>query len=488
MARLTNAWNNETFTENGAVAFNSTTSKVLDLFSSVGAIRVGTKRAWNQASMNNVQTMFEAAFNEDRKLATKVAFWARDVRGGAGEREAFRIMLRFLHKHDHSTFLKVFKLVPEYGRWDDLVEFYYDESVVTFVGNQLMDDLRSEHPSLLAKWMPSENAGKASRKQAAAWVIAFAQLDYARLSTMRSYRKTLTQLRGKIQIVESLMSAQEWDEINYERVPSRAAMIYRKAFQKHDPTRYQAYLNLVEKGEKKIHSGVLAPYELVEALDFGEITDKTIELQWDNLPNWITQDNGILVMADVSGSMNWRPMAVSISLALYCAERLTGEFKNTFLTFSSNPELVAIRGRNLSERLVNISRANWGMSTDINRAFDKILQVAKRNNMTDAELPKTVVIVSDMQFNAAGGNHTNFEAIKQSYARSGYTMPNIVFWNCAEAGTKPVTTNEHGVMLVSGVTSAIFKGVCESKFVTPYDAMLDVINSDRYNLVAEALS
>jgi len=281
------------------------------------------------------------------------------------------------------------------------------------------------------------------------------------------------------------MSAQQWDEINYERVPSRASLLYRKAFWKHSPDKYGEYISKVESNEAKINTAVTYPYEIVrEYLVKHSDNDRTLNAAWENLPNYITEGDRALVMADVSGSMqrpDFLPLAVSISLAMYFAERNPDPvFGGHFMTFSNKPELIKVQGKNLFERISNLQRANWSMNTDLQAAFKKILSTAVTNKLAFELMPTKLIICSDMEFDNCV-NNTNYEAIEQKYVEAGYLMPTVVFWNVnARNSHSPVEFNKQGVMLVSGCSPTIFKNLMASKVTTPYDLMLEVLNDGRY--------
>jgi hypothetical protein len=293
------------------------------------------------------------------------------------------------------------------------------------------------------------------------------------------YRKTLRKIRKQIKVVEELMSAQKWQEINYSAVPSQASRIYKDAFKKHDEDRYDAFIEKAEKGEVKINTKTLYPYQIYESVKNNY--SKTLEALWKQLPDY-TQGKNALVIADTSGSMMGDPMSVSVSLALYFAERNKGQFQNYFISFSEQPKLHKIQGQTLLDKMNSIELGDVA-NTDLQKVFDLILNTALKNNTPVEEMPETIYIISDMEFdNACGypGRNTNFEVIKEKYANSGYKKPNIVFWNVdARSGKNlPVMIGERDVALVSGLSPVIFKMAVENK--TPEQVMEDTINSERY--------
>jgi len=473
---------NWTRTENGAATYKSTMSNVLDLF-----YHAPSKRGQDNTKL------FADAYSEDAVLALKTAFYVRDARKGAGERETFRQVLRWLAKNRIHVFNALIPLVPEYGRWDDLIEFVDNPRVVSYVSTQLFNDqlaLRRDDPvSILAKWMPSENtSSKSTRKLAHRWITALGL-------TNRRYRVLLSSLRNRIGIVERAMSSGDWSSIDYSRVPSRASLIYRSAFGKHDSDRYGAYLAAVEKGEAKINAGVLFPYDLVSKYTgHGKYhADATIEAQWKALPNYAESDDNILIMCDVSGSMQQgTPQAidVSVSLAIYAAERNRGAFANNFITFHDRPQLITLSSNSLFDKVREVFAAGVGYDTNLQAAFDMVLRVALQNKVPDSDMPRKIVVVSDMEFNSAGhnGRFTNYDTIKRKYEASGYTMPLLIFWNVASrAKQAPAVATQNGVYLVSGASAINFKYIAGPKATTPFEMMLEVINSERYEAVENAL-
>jgi hypothetical protein len=474
---------NETVTENGAITNKSTFDSVLDLFYHAPA-----KRG------QNIDILFGNAYREDPTLALKVAFYVRDVRGGQGERDTFRNILRWLYKNERHIFEALVPLVPVYGRWDDILEFVDSDAVYNLVAETLYNDLDSEHPSLLAKWMPMPNTSShETQKLAMKWI--------ARLrKTPRSYRKLMVSLRKKIMLVETLMSAKAFDKIDYEHVPSNANKLYRKAFSKRDGVRYAEFINAVKSGEKTIKAATLYPYDIVgpyiDNRYQGDI-DATMEELWKALPNYADTNANALVMVDVSGSMFQEvakvqnmPIKVAVSLGIYIAERNHGVFKNNFITFTNKPALITLHGYSLRDRINEVFAAGTGYNTNVQAAFDMLLNTAVRNHVSADDMPSKIYIVSDMEFDSssfAGNKMSNFNAIKAKFAAAGYEMPTLVFWNVASRGKQtPVTKDERGVYLVSGASPSIFKATINAKAITPLDMMLEVLNSDRYNAVEVA--
>lgn len=486
------ALKNITYTENSALSNKSTGSAVLDFFYHSAAKR---------GKFEEVQPLFEAALLEDHILALKALFYLRDIRGGKGERQMFRDLFSNLFYTNDQIGGALMKLIPEYGRWDD-VPFHLvtNQYVRELVKNQLLADLEdatTEQPiSLLAKWMPSNNtSSQETRDLAYLWQKVFGW-------SARTYRKNLSALREYLDVPERKMSARRWKDIDYAKVPSRAAMIYRKAFMKHDPEGYAKYIEAAVRGDVKINSKTLYPHEITGLVRFGK-WDETLEAMWNQLPNYAGDLVGIVV-ADESDSMTWEVSKipgskyyaadVANALAIYFADKNAGAFAHHFITFSNTPVLRELKGETLKAKMSEL-RVYAGGSTNIQAVFNLILSTGVRNNVPQNEMPKVIFIVSDMQFNQAtnGNDRTNYEVIKQKYQEAGYEMPKLVFWNVASrVNETPVTQDTKNTFLASGFSTDVFQKVLNLDtspvpVQTPYELMLHTLNSERYKLVDDAL-
>lgn len=458
-----------TETENGALTFDRSGSNCLDFYAQAGAMRKSPEKALD---------LFKKAFAEDRLMAVKILFYLRDVRGGQGERDLFRICLEWLGDNEKEIFEKIIHFVPEYGRWDDL--FFDNDECFNTIKERLLKDKEAEKPSLLAKWLPTINASSQKTKAKAKFIA-----DKLGLNEV-VYRRLIRDIRKKLNIVEGKMSTNNWNKINYSQVPSQASRIYRNAFEKHDEKRYSEFVEKAEKGEVKINAKTLYPYQIYNSaiIDYS----KTLEALWNQLPDY-TQGKNALVVADTSGSMSGDPMSVSISLALYFAERNKGQFKDYFLTFSSHPKLQRIVGQNLRDRMNSIETGEIS-NTNLQATFELILSTALQNNTPQEEMPETIYVISDMEFDEATRSgwcdeipKTNYEEIKRKYNEAGYKKPNLVFWNVNASGSNlPVQKDEMGVTLVSGFSPVIFSMAVENK--SPEQVMLETINSERYSIIA----
>ncbi len=487
---------NKTYTENGAVTNRSTGKDCLDLFATVGALR--------RESDREIADRFLRAYTENPDLAMKILFYARDVRGGLGERRVFRTVLRWLAANEWESLLRNLGYIAEYGRWDDLLVLLDTpcrEETLALLEKQFKADLAAldsgGEVSLLGKWLPSVNASNRET------VLQAKRIARAFGMTERSYRKALTRLRAHIRILENNLRERDYT-FDYAKQPSKAMFKYRRAFLRNDGERYGAFMEQVRKGEATLHTGTLLPYELVEACLYqgsewryhdnfmrpiSEEEKKVLNATWAALPDYASDENALAIV-DTSGSMycqdNPLPAAVALSLGLYFAERAKGPYRNHFIEFSAHPELIELKGETFSDRLRYIASFNEVANTNLEAVFRLVLDAAVKNNVPQSELPEKLYIISDMEFDCCvdGAELTNFENAKRMYEKAGYRLPKLVFWNVASRNRQqPVTENEQGVALVSGCTPRIFSMVMDGT-LDPYGFMLSVVDTERYAPIA----
>ena len=490
---------NYTYTENGAVTHKTTKSDLLDMFAMGAAMRT--------RSDEDVILMFRKAFKENPVYALKCLFYIRDVRGGQGERRFFRVVMKDLAKFDTAAARRNLKFVPEFGRWDDLYVFVgtpLEADALQIMKDQLALDVECKTPSLLAKWLKSENTSSVESRRLGNITREFFGMSH------KQYRKTLSILRERINVLERLMSEGRWDEIEFDKIPSKAGMKYKNAFARHDLERaknenVQTYADFAKDNTKKVNAKALYPYECVhQALNImgnqqgwssrgnHVALDDTQRLMtnkyWDNLADYFNGAtfNGI-ALVDTSGSMSGTPIEVAISLGLYCAEKNQGAFANHFISFESNPHWIETSGVDFCDKVYRITGAEWGGSTNVEAAMDLILNVAKQNGCSQDEIPQNLVIISDMEFNycvtsnnygRGNVNDTLFEKIAAKYRANGYEMPHVIFWNVnARQANIPMLGNGN-VSFVSGFSPSIFETIMSGK--TGYDLMMEKLDSERY--------
>ena len=510
MNTLLNGMKNETnytYTENGALTHKSTMSGLLDLF--------GMGAAYRNRSDSDCIVLFMDAYKENPKYALKCLFYLRDVRGGQGERRFFRVVCKYLANKETEAMRRNLKYVPEFGRWDDLYVFVgtkLERDAFGLMEEQIKLDLSCKTPSLLAKWLKSENTSSGE---------SCALANKTRIAfdlTHRQYRKMLSYLRNKINIIERLMSENRWDEIEFDKIPSKAGLIYRNAFARHDIERMKSekqvvsYENFMKDEKTKVNAKDLYPYEVVAKAynlthqgywgwpgrwggwnsgsdDTRNSTERNaINKYWDNLKDYF---NGCsldaLCMIDTSGSM-WgekasAPINVAISLGLYAAERARGPFAGHYISFSSKPQLIETKGVDFCDKVQRIYKTNLCENTNIEAAFEMLLQTAIHNRCKQSDLPKTIVVISDMEFDMQRGRYglptnTLMENIEHRWNQYGYNTPNLVYWNVdARQNNIPMAVKD-GISFVSGFSPVLFEQIMKGK--TAYDLMFDKLNNERY--------
>lgn len=500
MEKLQNVLHNrKVYTENGAVAYATTGKALVDLNFAVASLR-------NEGEEQIIKRFIQA-FYEDKVLAMKWLFFLRDIRGGLGERRSFRVILHYLAENDARLAERLVKIVAEYGRYDDLFCFFdtgVEKTVLAYIASQLEKDMKAMKEnrtvSLCAKWMPGNNtSSEQSRK------MAFKIQNYMGM-TAKEYRTMLAELRAYLKVVEVQMSANNWENISYEAVPSKANLLYRNAFYRHDETRRKAFLEAVTKREVKINAGVLMPHDIVaqyaERKNWNlhvKQEDASLEALWNHLEDTVNGAENVLCVVDGSGSMlcpvgngNVTALHVSNALGIYFAERMKGAYKNKYITFSSQPQYVNLsRCRSLKEKLELAFLHTDCSNTNIWATFELILETAIQNSLTQTELPETVLIISDMEFDTAMyGQQTDtlFEKIRRHFAAFGYQMPKLVFWNVnSRTNAIPVKENELGVGLVSGFSVNVCNMVLSNE-LDPFTCLKKTLEGERYKKVEECVA
>ena len=508
LKNLTNTLNEEaniSVTENGALGYRSSGKNLLDLNFKVSSYR--------NATVKEITDDFYKAFWDNRLLTLKWLFFARDIRGGLGERRLFRIIFEDLaHYHEPKYILKAIPLIAEYGRYDDLFvildKSYIGHTRRYAVLNYLketffkdLQDMEQGRPvTLLAKWLPSCNASSAKTKKLAEIIRKSFRLGE------KDYRKKLSALRKYIDVTEVKTCANKWGEIDYKKVPSKANLLYGRAFFKHDKARREAFLNRVLQGEEKINSSVLYPHDIVYKYmveNYGRTKDydKNLEALWQGLSENFTlgdKAKSTIVVADGSGSM-YTPVSagsgvtaldVANALAIYFAQGLAGEFKNKYITFSERPQLVDLnKGGNLKEKIEIALTHNECANTNIEAVFDLILTTAVNNKLKQEDFPANILVISDMEFDYAAEGPADerlFTTLAKRYGAAGYKLPRLIFWNvCGRSGTIPLKENANGLVLVSGFSPNIAKMIMDNE-LDPYKCLVNILEGPRYDKVHNA--
>ncbi|WNM54168.1 RNA-binding protein [Staphylococcus phage S-CoN_Ph16] len=483
---------NKALTFNGENGYKSTLNDILDLSTEIG----------NSRFLDN-DILFDKlinAQNEDELLYAKLVFYARDIRQGGGDKTLGRFGLVTIYKDiDLSKIPLLVTLIAEYGSFKDVMYLLatpiQDEdkelALCQYLNSLLNLDDNNEQAGLLAKYMPTETT-----KDHAMKAVYRKFMKYVNI-TPKEYRKRNTRIRKKLDIVETKLTEKRYEDIDYSHVPSQANLKYRDAFIRNDKERYTDYLEKVDSGEEKINSGTLAPYQIVDKVRYSN--SSSLNTLWNNIPAPTNNGLEILPVVDVSGSMYGLLMDVAVSLGIFLSEHNKGQFKDHFITFSNEPELKKIKGNTIRDKVSSVESSNWGMNTDLEKTFDLILKTAINNDLTQEELPKSLLIISDMQFDEAttGGffasdvpkpDDTFFEKMKHKFKQHGYKLPFIVFWNVGYGNTKPVVKTTKNTILVSGFSQNIFNSICnldldDLEKYTPLKALLEILESDRYKAI-----
>jgi len=461
----------EARTENGMKSRVTSANKNVDLFFKIGASRG-----------KNIKPDFTAAHVENPEYALRIAQWVRDAREGSGERQIYRDILKFLPEDQAKALIDK---TPEIGRWDDLLVDFESIPVKAYAYDLIKKAL-DDGNGLCAKWMPRKGPKAVSLRKYFGWTPKF-------------YRKRLVELT---KVVETLMCANEWDAIDYSKVPSLASARYKKAFNRHS-VNFEEYVEKLTSGDEsvKVNAGAVYPYDVLKGLAsiyndqrYTNVEKGHIAAQWKALPNFVG-DAKILPMVDVSGSMmtlagghtsksSVTCLDVSVSLGLYLADKNTGVYKDTFLTFSGSPELLTLRG-DILQKVDQMKRSKWAMNTNLHAAFDKVLNLAVAHSVPQEDMPDVIMIMSDMQFDqCANLDHSAVEMIRHKYEMAGYIMPGIVFWNLNAKSDVPVRFDDRGIAMVSGFSPTIVKSVLSSDMenMTPEAIMLKTIMNERYDI------
>lgn len=518
-------------TENGANTYTTTLNKNLDVFAQAGAMR---------GRLKDVSKLFASAFFENKEVALRNLVHLRNIRlGGAGERDAFRAGVEVLIATQDVYLAQAFaEDLAYFGRWDDVVHMYYyahvrkehyqvgskahdeasylKQAIGEFLHKVLLEDLENtentESISLLAKWLPSLTSKRViplvtfpSSEHHMTWgdIGHMLRKDWGMMSP-KQYRKTVKFLRNYLNIVETNLTNRTYDNIDLEKLPSRALYKYRKAFNREMEEDYHSLINAVNNGEKTLNASNVLPHEIVRDIYQFQGDPDELEATWKSLDNHVTSEDDVLVMADVSGSMSGEPMDVSIGLAIYTAERLKGAFHNKFMTFSAEPTMVRLKDEwSLEEKIQQTYSADWGMNTDLYKAMKLILDTAVENNTPKDKLPSKLVVISDMEYDdsqrvanswftrgesVTEWNGTLYEQLKEEFKANGYDIPTIIFWNVASRQNNlPVRKDELGVGLISGLTPALLQNVLGKTILDPEKMMMDTLYKEDYAFVDDTL-
>lgn len=476
-----------TLTENGAAALNTTGNACLDFFATIGSLR--------DADVQRIHMLFAEAFKENPLIAVKTVFYARDIREGLGERQTFRTLIRYMAEKHPQALIKNLDLIGVFGRFDDLYSLIgtpLEADMWSSMSRQFEEDRRNLENgcaiSLLSKWIKTADASSENTRRLG--ILTAQKLGYS----VYDFKRLVRRMRKRIDVTEALMSAGKWNEIKYSAVPGRAMSVYRDAFMRHDSERFGDFISRALEGKEKINSSTLFPYDIVREALFNLDDSDVLEAQWRQLPDYVEKDSNVVIMADVSGSMTCsgcRPLATAVGLAVYFAERNTGAYHNIFMTFSADPQIVRLKGETLVQKVDCVRKSDWGYNTNLEAAFDKVLDIAAANRVPADEMPKSIIVISDMEIDCcteledSGNGNTSFhELMRRRYASFGYDMPNIVFWNVnSRNNVFHAGASYKGVQLCSGQSANVFKQLMSCIDRTPSEMMNSVLNSERYECI-----
>lgn len=497
--------NNFKYTENGAVAAKSTMSKLYDMFALGGAYRSRTE--------TDCIMLFKEAYMENPTYALKCLWYLRDILEGQGERRFFRVCLKWLANYDKAAVLRNLDTIARdgFGRWDDLFVLFdtsCEDAVMKLIERQLVSDLKAYQAgaavSLLGKWMPSENSSASATKHNARRIINALHV------TPREYRKTLSALRERIHVVERLMSQNRWNEIDFSHLPSRAGLIYRKAFERRSVIQ-EKYREFAKDTSAKVNAGKLYPYDVLReaqkvmhcdnywtyssrepALD--DTQRLIVNKYWDNLKNVFPEGEqfNAMVVCDTSSSMlhgasnTATPMQVAVSLAIYAAERANGPFKNHYISFSRQARLVEVFGADFCDKVSRIIRSNVCENTNLESVFDLVLNTAMQYRLPRNAMPKTLIIISDQEVDHCAGisgrKETFMESMRRKWVQkcgNRYEFPDIVFYNVSARNDTFLDDPKSGITFISGCSPVLFEQIMSGK--TSMDLMFEKLNSSRYS-------
>ena len=486
--------NEKSYTENGAKGYATTGSYLVDLNFKIPYLRTLAQ------DEDFPYEEFDLAYQENPVYALKWLLFLRDIKQGCGERSSFRKLFIHLANTKPTVFVKFIDcfMSADYGRWDDLVEVYFKtinkdikNHISILLQTQLKSDLNSEHHSLMAKWLPSESSANKETSRRAKLLAK----DVFGCSN-KQYRKTLASLRKLVAKTEVLTSANKWSEIDYNTVPSKANLKYGTAFMEHDADRRIKYLEDLKAGKSsaKINANSMFLYDIVRDYQRCDMINPTLEALWeaqekvDGFTNTLVVRDGSYSMCSGVLGNNLYASTIADSLTLYCAENNVGAYKNKFITFSAEPQCVEIPDSyNLYEKLKLLTKYTDWQNTNIEAVFDLILKTAVEDNVSPDEMPESVLIISDMEFDEAlddsNESDTLFEIIRKKFESAGYKLPRLVFWNvCSRTNTIPMRENENGLTLISGFSKSLLQIVI-GKYTSPYEALIAQLSNPRYECV-----
>lgn len=453
-------------TENGAITHASSGEATLDLFANMGAMR---------NNPNQFMELFNRAFGKEPELTGRALQYLRDVRGGIGERKLFRLAIANMIGKNPSMAKRLMVKIPEIGRWDDVLVYFgtqLESAALDMIFAGLADPATQQ---LVAKWMPHNSRNE-----------HFKVIRRALGVSPKELRKLFS---GLAKVVETDITDCNFDDIDYSKLPSRAAARYQKLFRAKGGQRYLDYVESLKKGSAKVNAATLTPADVLKAARNGDAV--VSQKQWEALPDYMAgNEENILCMTDVSESMTnpkfgaVNAMDIGIALSIYCSERNKGLFHNTLMAYSTKPFFIDISGGDTllqKERIIR-RHVEYG-STNLQLAFQKIVELALEHNLKQEDLPTKVIVFSDMEFDQVVGRTTNWDAMKQVFTRNGFVPPQVIYWKLDARSSNNYTNRltDKRAAMVSGFSAATLKSVLGGEDLTPLGVMLKAIMDDRYD-------
>ena len=476
---------NNTRTDNN-MPTNSTSGKaLLDLLFLCGASR--------NMSEPDIVTLFNEAYQEDPLAALRILFYARDIEKGLGERRFFRVVTKWLgdNPNNLNNLLKEENFTKNIVRIDDLIylvnhfienkKYESADKILNFLFSLMENKTLS---AIVAKWMP--------RKKSQYKKVVKYMRSHGFINSYSSYRHKIVSMSNT---VEQKMSANEWNSIKLENVPSLALKKYKKAFERHGLLK--SYIEKVVKGEAVLHAKRLFPYQIVKEIlndrvykyPLNDTNRQLLNEQWKRLQELddLPKEFRVMPVIDTSGSMTLNyslPLSIALGIGLFMAENNPNpEFRNYFITFSDRPEFQKIMGVDIVEKVKNAMNAPWGMNTNLEAVFEMILRKAVDGRVPENEMPTTIVIISDMEFDNCIYNPSDnaIEMINRKYKSAGYSLPNVVFWNVnGRLGNIPAQLNDKGVLLVSGASQNVINFILKKGYENMMSLVYEIVDNPRY--------
>lgn len=467
---------------------------------------------YDRSNLNPLETLkntFAKMYDSNPLWARRLAFASYNIRGGNGNRSHFRVALRYMVNNDLEYVIKNWQHIPHFGRWDMLIElhemledvnsrsaFDLQNTIVRYCAYNLATEYKNfsdgnPQNSLIAKWMPSHSTKKKYHKKFVTLLIKELFGSYNAQNEKR-YRKMLTEMRNELRIVETFMSNNNWREVSFENLPGVALRKYIKAWERHLPTEWQNYLQDVEDGKKSMNATTIDFVEMfkvaVKRNTYGfTALDKTpANAMWENRNK--ASGMTFVPVVDMSGSMysdrmGGLPLATAMTVGLHVAEMNVGDFHNVLFTFAETPKVVRVQDeQTFSQKLNALFNSRVGYSTNLYRVFELYLNTAKRSDVKIEDLPKGILVVSDMEVSMGDKSGENvWNKIEKMFAKEDMPMPHMVWWNATTNSKAVVKAFNKHCTVVSGSSPTLLRYIAYGD--DPLDAVIKIVNDPMYEMI-----